>query len=367
MALWNYHASRRATSLADLPNELLIMIFHQISTDDMVAVACICRRLNEVMFSYHFHTSKKLLGDYVQFGNIGRPFSSLRHLRLCFVNKPHITSMTFRFSASFEKEMKEVDRYLASISHVPALHIDFRSLSFVPLPGVKQCQSTILLSFKDFCETLSKLKCRTLTTSAYASSLKLLEDPIFKPPPLTTLRTVTLYAQPKHFMDWLIGSMNHSNVRSLTVMFNGADILPRLTLPRLTNLLCRGPDTSLVAVSAFLSRHPTLQSLHLLGGTSPTNKSLLQDGIGLFPCMTSINASADTLATLLEFPRAFPILQDVCMQGPVTANDTNIRLVQEIFILISRIPTITTIKFPLTNLASKGWDSFDYRAGNATR
>ncbi|PBK94352.1 hypothetical protein ARMGADRAFT_1079040 [Armillaria gallica] len=205
--------------------------------------------------SYHFLTSKNLLGDYVQFVNIGRPFSSLRHLRLCLVNKPHITSKTFRFSASIEKEMKEVDRYLASISNSPALHIDFRSLSFALLPDVKQCQSDILLSFKDFCETLSKLKCRTLRTSAYASSLKLLEDPVFKPTPLTTLRTITLYAQPKHFMDWLIDSMNHSNVQSLTVMFNGTDILPRLT-----NLLCRGPNTSLVAVTTFLAPHPTLQA-----------------------------------------------------------------------------------------------------------
>ncbi len=63
MALWNSHASRRTTSLADLPNELLIMIFYQISTNNMFAVACICRRLNEVTFSYNFHTSKKLLGD----------------------------------------------------------------------------------------------------------------------------------------------------------------------------------------------------------------------------------------------------------------------------------------------------------------
>ncbi|KAK0220853.1 hypothetical protein EDD85DRAFT_960757 [Armillaria nabsnona] len=275
--------------------------------------------------------------------------------------------MTFRFSASFEKEMKEVGRYLSSISHVSALYIDFRSLSFAPLPGVKQCQSDVLLSFKEFCETLSKLKCRTLTTSAYASSLKLLEDTTFKPLPLTTLRTITLYAQPKHFMDWLVYSMNHSNVRSLTLMFNGADILPCLTLPRLTNLLCRGPNTSLVAVRTFLSRHPTLQSLHLLGGTSPANMNLLQDGVGPFPCMKSISASADTLAILLEFPQAFPILQDVCMQGPITANDTNIRLVRDMFMLISRIPTITAIKFPLTNLTSKGWGSFDYRAVNATR
>ncbi|PBK68025.1 hypothetical protein ARMSODRAFT_1020056 [Armillaria solidipes] len=167
-------------------------------------------------------------------------------------------------------------------------------------------------------------------------------------------------------MDWLIDSMNHSNVRSLTVMFNGADILPRLTLPRLANLLCCGPNTSLVVVSAFLSRHPTLRSLHLLCGTSPMNKSLLQDVIGLFSCMTSISASADTLASLLEFPRAFPVLQDVCMQGPITANDTNICLVQNIFMLISRIPTIPAIRLPLTNLASKGWDSFDYRAVDAT-
>ncbi|PBK68004.1 hypothetical protein ARMSODRAFT_976287 [Armillaria solidipes] len=201
MTVWNNHASRRATSLADLPNELLITIYHQISTDDMVAVACLCRRLNEIMFSYHFHTSKKLLGNYMQFGNIRRPFSSLRHLRLCFVNKPHITSITFRFTVSFEKAIKEVDHCLASISHVPALHIYFRSLSFAPLPGVKQCQWDVLLWFKDFCQTISKLKYRTLETSAYASSLKLLEDPVFKPPPLTTLRTITLYAQPKHFMD----------------------------------------------------------------------------------------------------------------------------------------------------------------------
>ncbi len=150
-------------------------------------------------------------------------------------------------------------------------------------------------------------------------------------------------------------------------MFNGADVLPRLTLPRLTKLLCRGPNTSLVDVSAFLSRHPTLQNRHLLGGTSPTNKSLLQDRIMLFPSITSISTSADTLAILLEFPQAFPILQEVCMQGPITANDTNIRLVQYVFILISRIRTVTAIKYPLTNLTNKGWDSLNYRAVNDIR
>ncbi|KAG7453101.1 uncharacterized protein BT62DRAFT_46621 [Guyanagaster necrorhizus] len=118
-----------AATLTGLPNELLTIIVHQISTQDRLSLAHLCRRLNRFALSYQFY--KKHITSYNSFGSNGRIFSDICHLRLYLTTETPFPVIELAFTSQFEKDMAQVQHYL-----IPLL-FTFSSLpkSCVTVPG----------------------------------------------------------------------------------------------------------------------------------------------------------------------------------------------------------------------------------------
>lgn len=101
----------------DLPNELLAVIVHEISADDRLSLAHLCRRLNHVALSYQLY--EKHIPSYSSFCSHSRKFSDLRHLGLYLTTEPPFPAIELAFTGQFEIEMAEVQHYLDTIHMIP--------------------------------------------------------------------------------------------------------------------------------------------------------------------------------------------------------------------------------------------------------
>ncbi|PBK62494.1 hypothetical protein ARMSODRAFT_606350 [Armillaria solidipes] len=153
-----------ASTLTDLPNELLYTVFNHLERMDLLSLACISRRLNAVAMRRYLGPWREVQKNYSLFGGYltgaPRTFFGLRNLRLSLAT-PYILSMTLMFSHHFGAELDEVLQYHRCIPRKqhPSLHIDFTSTT----NQCTACQSMMCSIYAErlhrFCEGLVRLRC----------------------------------------------------------------------------------------------------------------------------------------------------------------------------------------------------------------
>ncbi len=158
------HELQAASTLADLPNELLYAVFIHVESRDLLSLARISRRLNAVAMRLYLGPWREVQKDYSVFGGYStgtpRNFFALRSLRLSLAT-PYIPSMTLMFSLNFAEELDEVLRYHRSIppKHHPSLYIDFTSTTNQCITCQRMMCTIHVERLHRFCEGLVRLRC----------------------------------------------------------------------------------------------------------------------------------------------------------------------------------------------------------------
>ncbi|KAK0492105.1 hypothetical protein EDD18DRAFT_1358139 [Armillaria luteobubalina] len=107
--------------LPDLPNELLTFIIHQISIENRLSLAHLCRKLNHITLSYQLYD--KHTSSYSSFDHV-RKFSDLRHLGLFITAESPFPVIKLTLTPQYEEEMASVQYYLDTIPYdPPAFHV----------------------------------------------------------------------------------------------------------------------------------------------------------------------------------------------------------------------------------------------------
>ncbi len=180
-------------TLTDLPNELLIIIVHQISTEDRLSLAHLCRRLNHIALSYQLY--EKHAASYSSFG-YGRQFSDLRHLGLFITAETPFPVIELAFTSRYNWEMAEVQHYLDNIPYdPPAFHVKFLAEELCKSSWKTKTIEPSIQRFSSFCKGLVRLKCLSLTFPYFEASRLDESTTPFDVPALTTLQTATFIGQ----------------------------------------------------------------------------------------------------------------------------------------------------------------------------
>ncbi len=143
------------TTLADLPNELVFIILEELDLEEIISVACLCRRLNYVALSYHIHRAMEpnktatafqvaistlwyslshTRGELstLSFGALDAgcrlSFSLLKVIRLWLVMSPPIKDVTCMFSNDFAQEAEQVTRYFGTCPELDDITLKFLSI-----------------------------------------------------------------------------------------------------------------------------------------------------------------------------------------------------------------------------------------------
>ena len=286
-------------TIIDLPNEILIMIFEDLTESDLYNLALLCRRLHPVALSLYFE--KREVFIYSNGGDL-----SIRHntldmaaVRLAlFVHS--LSSLYCRVSANNKRKTCHLQRLILRMSEVSTVHIDFTGpgpdRSFTnPLP--------ILL------KALENKNCRSLSVSG-VPHVTFTHRPNARLPPIVTLTSCQI-AHPvlllPRWLDWTAKSLQSSPLTCLEITnctVELANALPSFTLPHLSQLYLACDNLPVSVLASFLSRHPTIQTLKIM--------SLELDGpitTQLFPSLTSLHGDTIGVTHLLAEPMSCPHLK----------------------------------------------------------
>ncbi|KAG7443369.1 uncharacterized protein BT62DRAFT_995964 [Guyanagaster necrorhizus] len=345
--------AEKSAHLLALPELLLIILGYFTDDADIISLACVCRRLNDVSLSYHLDSD--LEERFLIFGSCFLPYTFFRKLRLCFF-KPAFSFIDCHFSDNAAEEIREVLRYLDSIEiDPPEVSVD---LSDVCPHTVKSMPPAEL---EAFFRDLQQLNCRDLTPFVDLQQEPEVESvPFvgFHPPPLTSLGTVTLYPQPKHLADWLVRSINQSSVRMMTVC-DAASTLTKLTLPRLRELIFQRGRISTDDLYLFLLRHTSIKhiTIHASVELLPLTEQI---HIQSLPKLSQICAPPEVL-TLLS-PQLLSAVRDIRLEAYLMSMDAEqfVHNHQEALLFVSQLPNAYSLTIWLGHLISTGtvWADF---------
>ncbi|KAK0492104.1 hypothetical protein EDD18DRAFT_1109206 [Armillaria luteobubalina] len=295
-------------TLIDLPNELLTVIIHKLSTKDRLSLARLCRRLNHVALSYQLYDKDM---PYSSFGSHSRDFSDLRHFGLYLTTEPPFSAIKLAFTGGFVSEMAEVQHYLDIIPYdPPAFHVQFLPSKLLD----SYWSSNILEQIFCFYQSLVRWKCLSLVVPFFEAR-ELDRTISFDVPALTTLQMAT-FTWPKsdRLTEWFVQCINESPIE----------------------VLCISHEMILDCPS-FLVRPDPQPMLSL--------KSV--------PHLTSISGSILLLSSVLSSTDAFPRLtnvdilkKDFCWRGSQDQTEE----MQAVLHLMSRIPSIRQLTAPLIDL-----------------
>lgn len=379
-----------STGLPGLPNELLLAIASDLDHNDIVSLASVSCRLNEVAVCSHLDSLRRVsaedgvvlqcLTNEQSDDKKSQLFSSLRILRMSMCAVPQISQMrhlTLRFSSRFSREFAEVKRYLDITAHTPGLRIDFRRISFEP-QGLKTGDD-VLQSFEALCTGLSTFKCCALTLSyqkkIFENLLSVTKVP-FNPPPLTTLYGAAIPPQTEKMTDWVIRSLSQSPLQLLIIDGAAEPMLSQLNLPHLTHFTCIylcGDIGIKVDMLLFLLRHPMVEHVRLgVSSVSTLDREVVVRILReqTFPNLCSLAAGIEVLDILLASPSSFPAIKEVCMHGPILSPESvsphllgtpheRYTLLSLVLILIASMPAIESLKLPfLSDFSCAAWNAF---------
>ncbi len=321
------HELHIASTLTDLPNELLYAVFHHVERRDLLSLARVSRRLNVVAMRLYLGPWHEVQKDYSVFGgyftNAPCNFSSLRYLRLS-VATPYILSMSLKFSLNYADEFDDVLRYHRSIppKHHPSLHIDFT-------PNTNQCivcQSIMcgriyLDRLHRFCEGLVRLRC--VSFKCLRNGWECPTTAAFRPPPFTTFTSMCIPSGSSCYFDWLIRSARASPIESLTLQSicdlyrKKSDGVLSLRLPHLKHITFGWCLFTPEHLSSFLSCHPAITDLTFFCGDIAAPRSWIHTVHMRLPHLHTIVMGMRNLEHLLPSmrPKSFPSLKSVVVLG----------------------------------------------------
>ncbi|KAK0221206.1 hypothetical protein EDD85DRAFT_941589 [Armillaria nabsnona] len=370
------HELQVASTLTDLPNELLYAVFNHVERRDLLSLARVSRGLNAVAMRHYLGPWHEVQNDYSAFGGYsitGAPcnFSSLRYLRLSLAT-PYILSMTLKFSLNFVAEFDEVLRYHRSIppKQHPSLHIDFT-------PTTNQCivcQSgrIYLDTLHRFCERLVRLRCVTFKCLRNGWECPMSwKEAAFRPPPFTTLTSMCIPSGSACYLDWLLRSARASPIESLTLRYirdlykKKSDGVLSLRLPHLKHITFDSCSFTPEHLSSFLSRHTAITDLTFFRRDIAAPRSWLHTVHMRLPHLHTIVMGMRNLEHLLPSmrPRSFPSLKSVVVlgcechecDGPGLYCEWNENRpdIRRVLSWISRLPVVSCVQLPFEH----PWDT----------
>ncbi|KAG7445809.1 uncharacterized protein BT62DRAFT_932974 [Guyanagaster necrorhizus] len=355
-----------SVTLNNLPNELLLIIFQDLDTSSLIAVSCLCRRINalalsQILFPRTDDLETGLCANAMRFGGPwGRlPFNCVPALRLSFSMKHPVHFFSCQFSlVECVKEMEQVTR-LFKTGRV----LEYVFLRFPEFPAVFRQPSTYSptdcgAAFSSLLRHLHRVQSHTLDITC-APQVEYDDRTKFDGPAVGTLKDITIsrahFMLTDFFRDWTVSTMNLSPLTAVSL--ENVDIsalLPSLSLSSLQKLVIRCPDLHLSDIMPFLLRHPTIRNLTLR--VTCDNATLAP---GSLPELKDLSSSAECLSQLLSSPGSMLHLHSVTCYGsvtpfPITPPPSNV--VQMLFQNVALHGAITTLDLPLSDLnISEEW------------
>ncbi len=386
------HELQVASTLTDLPNELLYAVFNRVEPRDLLSLACTSRRLNAVAMRLYLGPWHKFQKTYGVFGgyftDTPQHFIRLRNLRL-YLATPYILSMTLMFSQHFAAELDEVLRYHRCVPRKqhPSLHVDFTST----INQCFICRSMMCNIYAEklhrFCEHLVRLRC--VSFKCLRTGWECLGEPtrrVFHPPPFTTLTSMCILSGSACFLDWLVRSARASPIETLTIRCirdafkNKSDCVLSLRLPHLKHITFDSCTLTPENLSSFLSRHIAITDLTFFWGRIAAPRSWIHTVHMRLPHLHTIVMGMRNLEHLLPSmrPKSFPSLKLVVVLGcecyryddPEPVCEWNKPDIRRVLYWISRLPAVSCVQLPfefpwdtisgltlprITKLVSKRW------------
>lgn len=318
--------------LLRLPNELLLHILHCLDESELYTVALSCKQLHFLALPVYFsrrrgshplsslqlRTKKLFISWAWDFradlsthpdGRSSHSHSSsiLRGVHIClFITS--LKSIRCQFSYPEKRLLRQIrtlHRVLEKLTHVEEVELDLRNVELLWKPGDKPADEWVS-AFLTILEMISERSCTTLTIHKGGLCASQLQS-IFNLSPMKTswfrsaatgmLRRRTIrssstnvHAQVQDYdqaplLKRAVEVLNFSKLSRLSLLDmdiyprDWKIILPRITLPHLTHLTVSTRRASFGALTGFLSRHPLIQELQIIGSPAdPMNDlSLLQD------------------------------------------------------------------------------------------
>ncbi|KAK0473448.1 hypothetical protein IW261DRAFT_1596413 [Armillaria novae-zelandiae] len=243
-------------TLCNLPNELLCLIFEDLDLSSLIAVSCVCQRINSVALAQFIspHTNFygiRLAAPSLLFGGSSRlAFNSIAALRLSFSMKCPLGFLSFHFSLEgCLEEMEQVTRLFKTQRALQSL-----SLHFPGMPTLFDAPAA-LYSPMDCCAAVCSLLCHLRPVRCHALNInntpqvEYPEGAKFHGPIVNTLKDIALSRA--HFMftdffrDWTLNTMMLSPLTQVSLVdMDIRAVLPSLSLPSLEKLTIRCPDPS---------------------------------------------------------------------------------------------------------------------------
>ncbi|KAK0435530.1 hypothetical protein EV421DRAFT_1229851 [Armillaria borealis] len=369
------HELQVASTLTDLPNELLYAVFNHVERSDLLSLARVSCRLNAVAMRHYLGPWHEFQKDYSVFGGYLTDarcnFFSLRYLQLSLAT-PYILSMTLMFSLNFAAEFDEVLRYHRSIppKRYPSLHIDFTSTTKQCIVCQSGMSGRIYVErLHRFCEGLVRLRC--VSFKCLRTGWECLGGPatsgkkaVFHPPPFTTLTSMCIPSGSTCFLDWLVRSARASPIESLTLRYirdiykKKSDCVWSLRLPHLKHITFDSCSFAPEHLSSFLSRHIAITDLTFFWGDIAAPRSWIYTIHMRLPHLHTIVMGIRNLEHLLPSmrPRSFPSLKSVVMLGcecrrcdgpePFCEWNTGKSDIRRVLYWISRLPAVSCVQLP---------------------
>lgn len=342
-------------TLTDLPNELLIIIVHQISTEDRLSLAHLCRRFNHIALSHQLY--EKHTASYSSFG-YGRQFSDLRHLGLFITAETPFPVIKLAFTSQYKKEMDEVQHYLDNIPYdPPAFHVKFLAEELCKSSRKTETIEPSIQRFSSFCKGLVRLKCLSLTFPFFEASHLDKSTTPFDVPALTTLQSATFHwTESYRLSEWFVKCINASPIEILVVSDEMDKYLPELHARNLQHVTFRNCTNSALSWSSFISRHAaTLQILECPKGFAYADIGQVQGMMKLesVPHLTTVTGPTLLLIAILSSEKAFPSLEniEIIEQGILwVGSGRQMEEMQILLHMMSRIPSIRCLRSPFVNL-----------------
>jgi hypothetical protein len=291
-------------TITDLPNEILLMILHDLQPDDLCHLAVLCRRLHTMALPIYFSKLSYITtGWQVIFESCD--IRALRGLRLAlFINKIDVLRCTLS------------DLTLEGMKGLRGLVLKMSIVSKVQLNANVglSCQPTIprleAAAVNYFLLALAEKSCHNLSIVGGGNRL-VLNDRNVEVVFLRTLREVTIKGAPflflSRFRSWTIGSLNFSQIHSLTlsdVPKAFPKILPALKLKHLETFTISSQNISFTLLANFLSRHRKIHTL-----TIDEEVCLDRDPLPprVLSALTTFRGHAHTLLHLCSEPSNSPL------------------------------------------------------------
>ncbi|KAK0221494.1 hypothetical protein IW262DRAFT_1374227 [Armillaria fumosa] len=387
-----------STTLADLPNELVFIILDELDLEQIMLVACLCRRLNYVALSYHIHRSMEpnkttitsesascttLLRSLsltnselnsLSFGAFGThcdlPFSSFKAIRLWLVTCPPVKNVACKFSEIFAPEAEQVARYFRTCPGLDQITLNFppiylrRSEQYAERE--KQRHWAALEKLLHSLERVVAPKPHRIA-GLFHPSLTLMgrmdieeDGSAFDGPLLKNFRMIYLsdakFLFCPSFRYWTIASLNTCCITSLHL--DDVDIGPFLDLVQMDSLqrlmIQRCPRLLHSDLIPFLSRHASITELEasLLGPAG--NTAFISESLSN---LTRVAGPMDFLLVGLALPSVMANVAEVVVN--YSSLTPSIEDTQRLLSFVADRPSITSLSIPLHQLNSTG-DWLDY-------